>query len=117
MANIPDIVTGTDHELEIIVVDNDLPYDISDCTEIVVKVYQQADDILATYLLSLGEVYLIASNDGFCKVYISADVLTGIPSGRIFCQASFTKPDLSFESGFSTQKFTNAVFGNIIQSV
>jgi hypothetical protein len=93
---------------------NDLPFDLTDAEEIEIKIYQDREDIIATYTLTGNEVYIIDVPNGLLKFYIDRTATELIPSGVIFLQITI---DITDGSSFKRSRLTQQPFGNIIDVV
>lgn len=90
---------GTDITLQFVLAQDAVPLDLTNATEIEVKVYQRKDDVLATFLLSDSEVVVTDATAGECECYLNRESLDKIRSGRLFTQIFVTIPNADFANG------------------
>lgn len=92
---------------------DDLPFDITDLTEIVVKVFWSKNlDILDEYTFTGGTVEKVAPfADGQIRFVVPATVTANAKIGKYFYQIETTEADGDFPGGIRLRSYSGWCFG------
>lgn len=89
-----------------------LPFDTTDLTEIIVKVFwHKTLDVLDVYTFSGGTVEKVVPNaDGKIRFVVPATVTRGGRLGKYFYQIQTLEPDITFPSGVRPRSYSGWCF-------
>jgi hypothetical protein len=111
------IAKGQDIECTAVIERDGQVVDLVTVAEIKVDLYQRKDDILASYKLSDGDVFIILAGGGQFGFNVQRQSIENFNSGRLFIQFTIDVINNNFDANVERNKITDVYFGDLIESV